>query len=284
MKMKELAKKMKERVLNDRSTKILTILLICAYIGSLIYGIYRLNYPTTGIHGPGTGMDEAQAKLVVMQSICACFVAILPYLLLKIFNVKLSFSINLSIQLFTFCGIFLGEACQFYHKITFWDKALHTISGVGVAFVGFAIVSNLIRNTNIRHKVGVSFAVAFLFALSGGLLHELYEFLVDVVAGTNMQKSIPHAWTLGSTRANINGEILSDAELIAFYRTPEGYRYALMDTMLDIVCDFTGALGFCTFGLVFSNSKHLSSYEKLIQFNYLPSEDRNPKDPNQSII
>ena len=91
-----------------------------------------------------------------------------------------------------------------------------------------------------------------------------------------MQKSVPFAWTGGSITLPIPEDILTDEELIIWFRSPEGYRYALMDTMLDLICDFSGALAFCIFGLVLSNKKNIHDYEQLIQFNFL-DDDLGPK-------
>lgn len=69
---------------------------------------------------------------------------------------------------------------------------------------------------------------------------EIYEFGVDSLFGINMQKYIP----LDFYDALFENETIgmSVEEIASFYSTPEGYRYALMDTMGDILIDVGGAV------------------------------------------
>ena len=69
---------------------------------------------------------------------------------------------------------------------------------------------------------------------------EIYEFDVDSLFSTNMQIYISLDFYDALLK---NGTIgLTVEEIASFYSTPEGYRYALMDTMGDILIDVGGAL------------------------------------------
>ena len=55
-----------------------------------------------------------------------------------------------------------------------------------------------------------------------------------------MQKCIPDAFRNGGDIfKDLNGTV---EEIGQFYQKPSGYRYALMDTMFDIIADTAGAV------------------------------------------
>ena len=96
---------------------------------------------------------------------------------------------------------------------------------------------------------------------------EIYEFTFVSLFGTNMQKVIPEVDGLfngGDSSLILNGS----NDLIAdFFKTPAGYRYALMDTMEDIVCCFTGGLTYLVISLVLTHKKESPFVQGIIFTN-----------------
>ena len=170
--------------------------------------------------------------------------ALVPYLLEYIFHIKINFVINLSIQILAFCSLALGEACEFYYKFPIWDDLEHFYSGVLFALVDTALVMAVIKNSNLKNKYLIAVKGGILFSLSAAIIWEIFEYAVDTFGGLNMQKSIPGIegiFNRGSTALPLDGSGVVIAE---FFRYPEGYRYALMDTIGDILCCFFGNLVF----------------------------------------
>ena len=65
---------------------------------------------------------------------------ILPNLLAKQLKVKIPAEFQLTIIIFVFASLFLGEIHDYYNKIWWWDIVLHTSSGFLLGIVGFLLV------------------------------------------------------------------------------------------------------------------------------------------------
>lgn len=122
--------------------------------------------------------------------------------------------------LFVFASLFLGEFRDYYGRFWWWDVALHTTSGLLLGVVGFLLVYvlNESRRINVHMRPGFVALFAFTFAVTGGTLWEMFEFAMDQLAGTNMQKP--------------------------FLGDPSG----LTDTMWDLIVDTLGAAVVSCFG------------------------------------
>lgn len=237
---------------------ILTIALLVIYACTLGYGISQLINPVL--------TTSSQALLIVLQCTGGLVLSIAPDLIERWFHIKMSFAVRFAIELFGIMGIVLGEGFQFYYKLSNWDDMLHLTSGFGVAFLGCAVVANINKKSLSRHKTLIAITLGVLISFSIGFLWELMEYSMDVFFKTNMQKCMPEIADLfngGNTGANLNG---TDEEIAAFFRTPEGYRYALTDTMSDLIDCFSGSMVFVLVGSLIS-WKHPNAFENLIEFN-----------------
>ncbi len=115
---------------------------------------------------------------------------------------------------FVFAALFLGEVRSYYERIWWWDIALHGSSGLLLGILGFLLVYVLNENERIDLHMRPRFVAlfAFLFAVAVGALWEIFEFTMDRLVSTRMQKPM-----------------LND---------PSG----LTDTMWDLIVDCLGGL------------------------------------------
>ncbi len=122
--------------------------------------------------------------------------------------------------LFVFGALFLGEFRSYYERFWWWDIALHASSGLLLGILGFLLVYvlNEDKRIDLHMRPGFVALFAFVFAVAVGTLWEIFEFAVDQIAGTTMQKPM-----------------LGD---------PSG----LTDTMWDLIVDALGALVISAFG------------------------------------
>jgi uncharacterized membrane protein YjdF len=122
--------------------------------------------------------------------------------------------------IFVFASLFLGEFRSYYVRFWWWDVALHVTSGLLLGIVGFLLVYvlNEVRRIDIHMRPGFVALFAFVFAVAGGAVWEIFEFSMDQLAGTNMQKP--------------------------FLGDPSG----LTDTMWDLIVDTLGAAVISCFG------------------------------------
>ena len=189
--------------------------------------------------------SEAQANLVVIQNLRLVFILLLPYVLEKIFGLRVDLKILLFFYLFAFVAAVVGETFEVYYiNGIYFDKILHGISGAFTLYVGFAFSQLLLKSSNAKHKFAIAMVFAVFFSAGVAALWEILEFGTDLLFGTNMQKIIPENTALfngGDTWQDLWG---SDEDLVEFFRHPEGYRYALMDTMWDMVIAFITTLAF----------------------------------------
>lgn len=129
---------------------------------------------------------------------------------------------------FLYCAIFLGEVRSFYYAVPHWDTILHTMSGAMLGALGFSMIAIFNNAERIPLNLSPVFIAvfAFCFALALGAVWEIYEFTMDSVFGTNMQK-----YMLDNGTALIG-------------------QVALQDTMKDIIVDAIGALVMSTIGYI----------------------------------
>ncbi|MBP6508058.1 MAG: hypothetical protein KA257_10890 [Opitutaceae bacterium] len=122
--------------------------------------------------------------------------------------------------LFVFASLFLGEFRSYYERFWWWDIALHGTSGLLLGILGFLLVYVLNESKGIEVHMRPAFVAlfAFMFAVSVGTFWEIFEFGMDQLFGTTMQKPM-----------------LGD---------PSG----LTDTMWDLILDVLGATAICCFG------------------------------------
>lgn len=91
---------------------------------------------------------------------------------------------------FTFSALYLGEVHRFYELVWWWDIALHATAGLLMGILGFLLVYILNESERVEIHMTPGFIAffAFLFAVSIGTFWEIFEFGVDQLFGTNMQK------------------------------------------------------------------------------------------------
>tara|TARA_Y100000034_G_scaffold136842_1_gene216297 strand:- start:1461 stop:2090 length:630 start_codon:yes stop_codon:yes gene_type:complete len=143
----------------------------------------------------------------------------IPTLLEKKLRVDYPEEFELIILLFIFASMFLGEIHLFYQKFWWWDVMLHGFSAIILGQIAFSLIYILNREGKIKLKPSFIALFAFCFALSAGVLWEIFEFLIDYFLKTNMQKS------------------------------------GLIDTMVDLIIDFIGAFLVSAIGYFYLKGK-----------------------------
>jgi len=121
--------------------------------------------------------------------LAALALSLVPVFSVERFHIHLPVSFFVSIDVFIFATIFLGEALDFYERYWWWDIALHGGSAIGFGLLGFLFIFMLFEgNRYAAPPAAVSF-FAFCFAVAIGSSWEIFEFGMDQIFGLNMQKS-----------------------------------------------------------------------------------------------
>lgn len=91
---------------------------------------------------------------------------------------------------FVFASVFLGETRDFYGRFWWWDLLLHATSGGLLGALGFLLVYVLNETPRVELHMRPRFLAffAFCFAVAIGTAWEIFEFGVDRLFETTMQK------------------------------------------------------------------------------------------------
>jgi uncharacterized membrane protein YjdF len=183
--------------------------------------------------------------LNALLMIAIILVVLSPMLLRHRLPVNIPAEFQIVAIVFVFAALFLGEVRSYYERIWWWDIVLHASSGLLLGLVGFLLVYVLNENERIDLHMRPRFVAlfAFLFAVAGGALWEIFEFSMDQLAGTRMQKPM-----LGDDSG-------------------------LTDTMWDLIVDTLGALIIAGVGWWYMHMQRRSFIEHWIR-KFI---DRNPR-------
>ncbi len=158
--------------------------------------------------------------LMLIQCLLGIVALFIPSIISKKWKIIIPSSMYMIYIIFLYAAIFLGEVRDFYYRIPHWDTILHTFSGAALGALGFSVVNLLNKQEKLKVNLSPFFVALFslCFAITMGVIWEIYEFSFDGLLHLNMQKF-----------ALENG-----VNLVG--------RAALCDTMKDLIVDSIGAL------------------------------------------
>jgi hypothetical protein len=212
------------------SSKTLVKIVFITFIISAIYVIVKMAL------SPVTVPDNQQYihvkgyyVIMLVQCILGAIAMLLPGILKKHLHLYIPSKMVIVYAIFLYCAIYLGEVHSFYYRVPKWDSILHAFSSAMLGAIGFSFITILNKADSVPMNISPIFVAVFTFCfgISLGVVWEIYEFSVDAILNTNMQKY-----------ALENGVLLIG-------------RAALTDTMKDLIVDCAGAfimsiIGYCS--------------------------------------
>lgn len=200
------------------------------------------------------------------------------------FHIDLPDTLETIILLFIFSAEILGEIKEYYISFPFWDTILHTINGFLAAAIGFSLVDLFNRNKKFSFQLSPLYMaiVAFCFSMTIGVLWEFFEFGMDLIFKTDMQKDTilttissvmlnPNNANLAVKMPNINSVIVNGQELGL-----GGYLdIGLYDTMKDMFVNFIGAVVFSFIGFFYVKKRGLGNVAKRFIPQIIDIDDKN---------
>lgn len=112
-----------------------------------------------------------------------------PIVFSRFYHVRIPVFFTSAIIVFTYFTLFLGEIGNFYERLWWWDIFLHGGAAVGFGLIGFIIILMLFRGNKYAAPPIALAWFAFCYAMTLGVLWEIFEFGMDTLFGLNMQKS-----------------------------------------------------------------------------------------------
>lgn len=115
-----------------------------------------------------------------------------PMLFRRKMEMEIPAEFHFTAVIFIFASFYLGEVQDFYQRLWWWDIALHTTAGLLMGILGFLLVYVLNESKRVELNMTSGFIAffAFTFALAIGSVWEVFEFSMDQIFGTNMQKKM----------------------------------------------------------------------------------------------
>ena len=162
-------------------------------------------------------------------SLLTLTLSLLPVLAAGQVGIRLPVRFVAGIVLFVFATIFLGEALDFYNRFWWWDIALHGGSAVGFGLIGFLFIFMLFDGNRYAAPAWAVGFMSYCFAVTIGVIWEIFEFGMDQLFGFNMQKS------------------------------------GLIDTMWDLILDTAGAALGAFSGFLYLKGRHLGGLTGVLQ-------------------
>ena len=147
----------------------------------------------------------------------------LPILFRKQHAIDIPAEFHLISVVFAIASLYLGEIQMFYIRFWWWDLLLHSSAGFLLGIVGFLLAYLLNESRRIELSLTSGFIAffAFTFAVSIGTIWEMFEFGMDELVQTRMQKPML------------------------------GDESGLTDTMFDVILNLLGAIFISVLGYLY---------------------------------
>lgn len=144
------------------------------------------------------------------------------------------------VQDFLIIGLFLasfgGAYLDFYYSIKLYDVIFHAIGGAAGVLGGYEIVVAMQKRDRVKASISIVLLAAFGFSFFAGTGWELFEFTFDQVAP---QIGDAQHWSLALAEKAAAEHGIGLPNIIPA-RDP--MRYAIIDTMEDIIFNTVGAV------------------------------------------
>lgn len=139
---------------------------------------------------------------------------------------------------------FFGAYVNFYYKVWWWDTTLHFVSGILLVFAGYVFMKAYESRDKIELPIAVVIFAAFCTSFMFGTLWECWEFSFDQLGMSGIPYGDTQHWSLEMAK-QLSPEKIEhmffkpwfDETAIEWER-----RFALMDTMTDVVANSAGAV------------------------------------------
>ncbi|MDO5555401.1 MAG: hypothetical protein Q4G09_01720 [Clostridia bacterium] len=215
---------------------------LISFLAPIAFIIYKIIIsPTSNTENIEGLRVKTDYILILSQCVLGVIAFFLPNILSKKMKIVIPTNMYILYVLFLWGAVFLGEVRKFYYKVPHWDTILHTCSGAMLGALGFSFVNILNKHERVHVELSPLFIAifAFTFAITLGVIWEIYEFAFDGILGLNMQKFALEDGT----------------KLIG--------RAALVDTMEDLIVDSIGAFIMTAIGFI--SLKHKKGWiEKIL--------------------
>ena len=126
---------------------------------------------------------------LMASSIIILLFSALPAIFERKYRIILPVEVEFALTTLIFLHFILGEAADYYNRFWWFDLVLHSSSGILIGMVGFVIIYFFLYTNRISANPLMVAVFSVSFSLAAGAIWEVFEFMMDLVFGFNMQKS-----------------------------------------------------------------------------------------------
>ncbi len=123
---------------------------------------------------------------LVLKDLSIIFTITSPFIIEKVFNIKMDNKMKFVIILFIFAAHFLGATAEVYNKISWYDKFVHTLSGCLTAYLSLFLLFLLNKYNSYDRKYNVIFMIMFSLAIAASW--EMFEYTANILFGGDAQR------------------------------------------------------------------------------------------------
>ncbi|MBP7791989.1 MAG: hypothetical protein KA120_02890 [Candidatus Goldbacteria bacterium] len=217
----------KKKNANHKNMPAIVYVLRISLIISILFNLAKITFNiidaknSSGIYIYNQISKDVEIELWTILTLILCF---LPEFLDTRIKIHLPIIFETIIVIFIYCAIFLSVRFDLYYRFFWWDDLLHATSGIIIGFIGAIYIYIINKRYSMNLSPRLIAVFTFAFAVSLGVLWEMFEFTIDVFFGTANQK-----WDLPP-----------DTNLIILGKPYQGS--GLRDTMSDLIINAFGAL------------------------------------------
>lgn len=150
----------------------------------------------------------------IIPAVCIALLSLVPLVVELIFGRRFNNVVFLAIEIYLIFAGLIGSVLNVYYLTSWYDIVIHILMGYLVAMCGIFVISRLGEYKKFNVVLVALFCVCFSLAIE--VLWEIFEWAADSLFGQTMQ---------GEKLPGVNQPLVGD-------------------TMLDLVCNTTGAVVF----------------------------------------
>lgn len=193
----------------------------------IIMGLIRLILFLTFIYSLTSGRI-----LVQTVSLIALFITFIPWFLKILFNIETPVFFEIIYLMFIYGILIMGELRGFYSGLWWWSILMTFTASITLGFVGLSVVYVLYKNNRINMTPIFASILIFCFAVSIGVLWEMFEFTLDTLIHSGLQKGLTD--TMQDISINVLGALL--ISIAGFFHIKKG-KQILISTFLTTLLE-----------------------------------------------
>lgn len=176
--------------------------------------------------------STSHRPLVQAVSAVAFIITFIPGILKNVFKINIPAAFEIIYIMFLYGLLIFGETRGFYHGHLWWEILMNLTASIALGLVGLSIVYVLYKRRRISASPIFAAILIFIFAVSMGNIWELFEFALDALVKSGLQKSLTD--TMVDLSINIFGAII--VSTVGYFHIKKGNN-ALVSTFFSSIVD-----------------------------------------------